>query len=437
MNDTLLTSYCRLPGPKGARRFQAASILGIFGLLLLHPAEAAAQAIAPEATARGVTVVSRTRPDYDPAGLRLPGFRLDASLDTGLGYDDNLVPGVSPSRGGGFLEEALGVAGATTWTRHAIGVNATQTTRQHFQDSDLNWNDYSAGIFGRYDIGRASSVQLRYDHIRSHLDVDNFDLQQEGSRVPVPYDTDRAQLSGTAAFNRLTLGSSVEYQVIRYEDVTVNGFRDVVSNNDYQTVLGEFTADYSFLPGRSVLALVRLQDISYERSNQRGRDSFTWEAQGGARYDVDGLWAARLLVGYRERNYEDPNVKSLTGPAFEGQLTLMPSQLTTVTLTAQRTIEESIRESSVSYTRTAARLRLDHELLRNVIASGEVRGERRQYPRGGGTVGDVIALVEARYSVNRNVAVIGSYQHTERVEAPSGIREYGRNQVLLRLRVSL
>jgi hypothetical protein len=440
MNATPLSfseSHRHLPALRRVRISPAASLGGVLGLLLLHPADGMAQAIPREATERGVTVMTRQRSDYDPAGLRLYGFRLDAALESGLGFDDNLLPGRSEKRAGGFAEENLSVSGNSTWTRHAVSVYGTQATRQHFQDSDLNWNDYTIGTSGRYDIGRASSVSLRYEHIRSHLDVDNVDVQQEGSTVPVPYDTDLIQIAGKAEFNRLRLGSSVDYRFIRYKDVVVDGVRDTVSNNDYQTVLGEFTADYSFLPGTYVLGLVRLQEISYDRSSQQGRNSFTWEAQSGVQYDFDGLWQGRFLAGYRERNYDEPGLKALSGPAFEGQLTMVPSQLTTISFAVQRSIEESIRESSVSYTRTAGRFTVDHELLRNVIVSGTARAEQRKYPRGGGTVADVIGLLEARLLLNRNIALIGSYQHTERVEAPSGTREYGRNQVGLRLRFSL
>ncbi|MFC7739385.1 outer membrane beta-barrel protein [Roseomonas sp. GCM10028921] len=422
--------------PSSHRALAATSLASTLALLLPVSAEAQTTFRA-EDTARGVTVLTRQRPEFDPLGVRLPGFRLDASVDAGVGYDDNLVPGQGEKRTGAFAQQQLAVSGATTWSRHALGVTASQATRQYFQDSGLNWLDYSAGAFGRYDIGRASSLQFRYDHIRSHYETDNFEVQQEGSRVPIPFDTDIFQVGGTAAFNRVRLGTTVDYRLQRYQDVQVRNVRDITSVNDHDILLGEFTADYAFVPGRYVLALVRLQDITYREASQSGRDSFTWEAQGGLQYDLTGLWQGRFVAGYRNRNYEQPGLKSLSGAAFEGQITYVPTQLTTFSLGLSRTIEESIRESSVSFTRTAARLTVDHELLRNVIVSGEIRAERRQYPRGVGTVSDGIALVQARWSLNRNIALIGLYQHTERLEAPNGVSEYGRNQVQLRLRFSL
>jgi hypothetical protein len=408
-----------------------------FGAMLAWPSAGFAQFIGPEATARGVTVFTRPRSDFQPLGVRLPGYQLDAAVEGGVGYDDNLLPGQGKRRAGAFLEEALSVTGASTWTRHGIDATVTQITRQYVQDSDLNWNDYAISLAGRYDIGRASWLRLRYEHIRNHLAVDDLDVQQSGSPVPVPYDTDLVQLAGSAAFNRLRLGSSVDYRWVRYQDVAASDIQGQISSNDYQAVAGEFTAEYGSDPGRTLIGLVRLQDISYDSAEMSGRDSFTWEIQGGGQYVVNGLWQARLLLGYRRRDYEEAGLKPLSGPAFEGQIILTPTQLATVTLSVRRSIEESIRQASVSYTRTTARATLDYEVLRNLIVSVGARVEEREYPSDVGTVKDAVGLLEARWLLNRNMMVVGTYQHTERISAPSGIQEYGRNQVMLRLRFAL
>ncbi len=47
------------------------------------------------ATAPGVTVLSRARPDYDNRGARLNSFMLLPRLDEGLGYDSNVFGGSS------------------------------------------------------------------------------------------------------------------------------------------------------------------------------------------------------------------------------------------------------------------------------------------------------------------------------------------------------
>ena len=58
---------------------------------------AEAQSLVPRDVERGITVGTRPRPDFDPLGVRLGGFRLDASLEAGLGWDSNLL-GTSRNR---------------------------------------------------------------------------------------------------------------------------------------------------------------------------------------------------------------------------------------------------------------------------------------------------------------------------------------------------
>ena len=61
-----------------------------------------ARACPATATAPGVTVASRARPDFDPPGVRVDSFLLHPQLEEGLGYDDNVF-GSSSGRRGSWL----------------------------------------------------------------------------------------------------------------------------------------------------------------------------------------------------------------------------------------------------------------------------------------------------------------------------------------------
>lgn len=416
---------------------RAAGVLTAGALLFTAP-EAGAQTIGPADTARGVTVLSRPRPDYDPLGVRLPGFRLDGSLDAGLGYDDNTSAAGSNKRSSSFAEEQLQLSLNSTYTRHALGLTASQTTRKYFGDDDYSWNDYDVGMYGRYDIGRASSIGLEYSHVRSHIDVTSFEVQRGTLTQPLPFDTDTVRLNGVAALNRVNLTGALDYRTYRFDEKADPTFRGgSTSANDYSRVTGEAGAAYVILPGRSLTVLTRLTDISYDQANQRGRNSFTWEVLGGARYDLTGLAWASFGIGYRQRDYNDPNLHSISGPAFEGQLTLIPSQLLTVTLGVQRTIEESIRASNAAYIRTSAWLGGDYELRRNVILSGQLRGDRLEYRDPGETITQGVALLSARLLLNRSASVTLSYQHVRSFESATSFQEFDRNVLQLRLRLAI
>jgi hypothetical protein len=291
-------------------------------------------------------------------------------------------------------------------------------------------------------------VDVRYRHYREHLDVYNFDVQSAGLIVPVPFDSDEMIVTANTRFNRLGLVATGLYRTYRFEDVDIAGGTSDTSQNSFDTLIGALGTSYAFSPGRFLTALVRLQDITYTEDRPRDplnpagviprdRDSFTWVALGGFEYDFDGVWAGRIGLGWQQRNYRGAQIRTLEGPAVEGRLSWSPSQLTTVTLNVARSIEESIRQNAVSYQRTTAGVRVDHEFLRNVILGGEVRADRREYDQPNSKATDAVFQLNGRWLINRSLSLTGSYAYNRRIEATGGAFEYDRNLVQVRLRIAL
>ncbi len=392
---------------------------------------------------RGVTVENRSRPDFDPLGVRLGAFRIDGFVEAGLGYDSNVFGRKRNIKDDIYASETANVSLGSEWSRHAVGASATIDSRQFIRQSDLSWTDWNIGGFGRYDIDSRTNVEARYRHYREHLDVFNVDVQRAGIFRPVPFDSDEVQISGTTRFNRFGLTGIGLYRTFAFEDTDFNGVRNRNSLNNFDTVIGAVAASYAFAPGRFVNTTVRLQDISYDASTSRGRDSFTWVALAGFEYDFDGVWAGRIAIGYQQRNYEDPRTKTLEGPAAEGRLSWSPSQLTTVTLNVARSIEESIRQSAgggdpaVGYLRTTAGVRVDHEFLRNIILGAELRADRREYDQPREKATDAALQLNGRWLINRSVAVTGTYTYNRRLEATGPVEVFDRNLFQVRLRIAL
>lgn len=410
------------------------------------PATAAhAQRVAPEEVQRGVTVETRPRRDFDPFGVRLGGFRLDGFLESGLGYDSNVFARNTAVVGDGYGTETGNVTLGSDWTTHALGASANVDARQYFSRSELSWTDWNIGGFGRYDVNARTNIEGRYRHYQEHLDVYNVDVQARGILQPVPYSSDEVAVTGNTRFNRFGLVGTALYRTFRFDDIDSNVLldgvptvqRQFISNQNFDTIIGAVGGSYAFVPGRFITGIVRLQDISYTNDVSRGRDSFTWVGLAGFEYDFDGVWAARIAAGYQQRNYQDPLLKTLEGPAFEGRLSWSPTQLTTVTLNAARTIEESIRLNAVSYLRTTGGVRVDHEFLRNVLLGAEVRADRREYAGELGNATDGVVQLNGRWLVNRSVSVTGTYAFNRRIESTGVFREFDRNLFQLRVRIAL
>ncbi|WP_372617784.1 outer membrane beta-barrel protein [Falsiroseomonas sp.] len=408
------------------------------------PALAAAQGVPRGEAARGVTVADRAREDFDPLGVRLDGFRVDAAAELGLGYDDNLF-GTRRNREGDFFATLGAEASARSdWTTHALGLTGRVEQRRYIDNGRQDWTDYAIGAFGRYDITPDTNVQLILNRVQEHLEVDSVDLQQGNITRPVPYTYNEAQLQGQTRFNRLGVLLLGNWRGYSFDDVDLGPATapgaprpGEISRFDFDSASAALGLSYELSPGRNVTLITRYQDITYDNTAQRARDSQTWEVLAGFTYDFDGIWAFRGAIGYRERDYEGAGLPNLSGPAFEGEVTYQPTQLTTLSAGFRRTIEESIRNDAVAYTRTRGQVRVDHEYLRNVILSAEVGANRREYEEPDEQSTDGYALLQARWLINRNLALVGSYQHTRRLDSSAGIDEYDRNLVLLRLRIAL
>ncbi|HYZ32711.1 MAG TPA: outer membrane beta-barrel protein [Crenalkalicoccus sp.] len=414
------------------------SRVGFAGLLLgaTGGLPAAAQDIVPGDVARGITVLTRPRPDFDPLGVRLGAFQLDAALESGAGYDSNVFGRSTNVVSDGFAGESANVSLNSLWSTHALGVSGQMNGRQYFSRTELDWTDWNLGGFGRYDFSPYTSMDLRYRHYREHYDVFNFDVQSAGIVRPVPFNSDEVVLSGATQLNRFGANASFTYRTYDFQNVPEISLFPT-SLNSFNTIIGVLGGSYAFAPGRYVTAQVQLQDITYTNNAQSFRNSFTYAGLVGVQYDFNGIWQGRLSIGYRRREYQGPGIKPLEGPAVEGELIWAPTLLTTVGLRVSRTIEESIRQNAVSYERLVGGITVDHEYRRNVILSGAVQVSNYNYQAPSQSATDMNIIGGGTWMINRNLALVGSYQYSQRLQATGGFNEFERHLVQFRLRLAL
>jgi hypothetical protein len=408
------------------------------------PSLAEAQAIPRGEAARGVTVANRAREDFDPLGVRLGSWRINAAADLGVGYDSNLfgTQGNRTSDGFGILGAEAGAQ--SDWSSHALGVTGRVEQRSYFNESSQDWTDYAVGIFGRYDLTPDTSVAGRVNRVQSHLDASSLDVQEAGLARPVPYTYTEVQAEAQTRLNRvgmLVLGNwrGYQFQNVDAGPPVAPGQLPPgeVSIYDFNSAIGAIGLNYEIGPGRFLNLIGRYQDITYQDSSQRPRDSKTVSALVGFTYDFDGIWGFRGAIGYLQRDYTGQGLKNLSAPTFDAAVTWQPTQLTTVTGGLLRTVEESIRANAVSYTRTAGLIRVDHEYLRNVILGAEAGFAWLEYEQPSQQATDVYGILSARWLINRNFSLVASYQYIQRVAATAGIEEYDRNLLQLRLRMAL
>lgn len=421
-------------------RAWACALLPVLAVLAGTVHRAAAQEAADETALgavpdRGATVMDRPRPEVDPAGVRFGGFRLHAAATTGVGFDDNLLGTRRGRISDGFAEFGARASLVSDWTTHELGVRAGVLNRTYFSESNFDWTDWDAGVSGRFDLATNASVTAGYTHRRQHLEPQSVDIQQAGLAQPVPYSIDEFNIGGVVTLNRVTLGLGAEYQMYRYDDVPgPGGDVSFFDNNSFVTRLD---GRYEFVEGRSITLGLRYQNLDYTDAAANDRDSNTYAVLVGFRYDFDGIWAARIAVGYARREYAGSQFKPLDSPAIDVNVTWNPTPITTVSFSASRSIQESIRSTVASYVSTYAQARVDHELYRNVVISGlaGVNGAEYQEPSERAT--DLVLGVSVNWLINRNLAMTLDYRYVNRFQHSGGLEGYDQNVAILRLRAAI
>jgi hypothetical protein len=135
------------------------------------------------------------------------------------------------------------------------------------------------------------------------------------------------------------------------------------------------------------------------------RDAETVEVLAGIRSDITPLLRGRAGLGYLYANFRDPTIKSRGALALNVRLDYLLSQLTTITLSARRGLQNVASATAPAALLTEARLGVDHELLRNLILSASAGYQHADYISSDGAVRRFTTDGGARYLVNRRMRV--------------------------------
>ena len=117
---------------------------------------------------RGVGVLDRLRPAYDPDGVRLGAFEIKTGVKVSETYTDNVFASETNKKSDIITSVAPDITVTSTWSRHQLRLRGSLDTRFHAQESDENATDWALGADGRIDITRNTTLALDAGYRREH-----------------------------------------------------------------------------------------------------------------------------------------------------------------------------------------------------------------------------------------------------------------------------
>ncbi len=377
--------------PSSSRAFARAVINGAAACAILSPTLAAAQESADQDVSPNVNVAERFARNVQAIGIKTGGFTLFPSLSYAQFYDDNIF-GVETGATDDFIGEIRGgLTLRSNWSRHQLELLSGAQRLQYFDNSDESTSDYNFGGRGYLDI--ASRARLRFNGgWRRATESRRVTQTAIGGANPVRFDETNAGLSLDVNQTRLREQLGVTYQKDDFDDVALLGGPGVFDQDfrDREVYAAFFRQSVRIRPTVAAFAEIRGEKQEYGAAQSlfdpavgapRGvfLDSKGLTGFVGLALDINKVARGEIGVGYQKRNYDDPIFEDVSGFSVNSELEYFVSDLTTITVNATRSIQDSAVPGFAGFYANEAGLTIQHELLRPLLLTARATFRRDDF----------------------------------------------------------
>jgi hypothetical protein len=355
---------------------------------------------------RNTSVLERSRPEYATPGIPAGGFTLRPQVSVNVNATDNVYSVPTDKTGDVFFTISPEVRAASNWSRHRLSVEVGGEFRRFASETLKNENGWYGRLAGRVELGIDTTIDATarteklYETRFSTASSNNI-------QSSVPYRVTEGRVLVQNSRGRFRLAASADYATYDFQPVSVfDGTVISQDNRDRDIVTGAGLAEYAVSPDTALFAQLTYEKVDYGQDLSVGvanRDSNTVRALAGASLDVTALIRGRIGAGYTVRSYDSSLYTDVKGLSLEAQLEYFPSELTTVGLFVRRRADDAATQGLSGYLGTTSTLRIDHELLRNLILTLRGDYEQGNYRGSDGSITVYRANASARYLFSPNV----------------------------------
>lgn len=364
-------------------------------------------------------VMERARPDYDPKGLPLGGFRLYPTLDLGVAGDTNIYRTDAGTMGDAYFTIAPNLDLRSDWNNNLVEVTAAVSHYRYADHDSESHTDWNVGGHGRLDILRGTSVDGEVDYVSTHEPRYSPD-EPNLAASPTHYSNVHAEGTFTHDAGQLAFSFGGTLDRLNYDatpliggGILPNNDRDELKYSLHGRISLEVSEGYSFFVRGTYNN--RAFDLQTDR-NGYNRGSHGYSLDGGADFRLTDLLKGEAYAGYIEQDFHAP-LPNVSGIDFGAKLTWYPDALYTVHLSAERRFTDTtILGASLSDDRVV-NLGVDYELLRNLILQGGVSYASSRFV--GALRNDTVwgASLQGQYLINENMRAVLGYDFSNRASS--------------------
>jgi len=403
-------------------RYGRALLLGAFCLAVAHKVRGQDLFDRSE----NISVRDRPRPEYEALGIPIGTFELLPKLTLGAAYNDNILVTESNHLSDSIFAIRPHLDIQSDWTVNKLDFTSGATFSRYTRHSDQDSDQYDFAATGELDVNRDSTLTAQGAYARVLIPRG---ADEVFSVTPLLYDEASARADLVTEFGHFKLTASGVFEHFYYEDGRSSTNKPIdESFQDRDTTTATVRLDYAVEPQLALFVEEKFSSSAYNRARARNQ-SFA-DTLVGPNFEISRLMTAELGVGYLTTSFSDPRAKPVGTFHARAKMLYYPTQLITLTLTADRGVVDSGLPDTPAYVSTTADLQADYELLRNLIITAKAGGiwdnylvidRRDRYWSG---------ELSATYLANRGVGVVLSFNHLTRTSADtSGSRSLTDNQL--------
>ncbi|MCA3717250.1 MAG: outer membrane beta-barrel protein [Brevundimonas sp.] len=386
---------------------------------------------------RGIGVRERSRPEYEALGVPVGTFTAFPSIQFDAESNDNIFATATRAQDDWITRIKPEVSLESGWSRHALALFARANIARYQDFDEENFEDWGVGANGRLDFTRSTNLALgvNYDSLTEPRTSSNAPAS---TREPISYDSTAAYAAGMTVRGRTKLSARADIRTFDYEDGRTLGGVVIDQDNRDRTVTSlTGRGDYAVSPATALFVQATANTRDYDTATSLllpARDSDGYELLAGANFELGAVARGEIAAGFISQEFDAAVYDKIDGFGARGQLEWFPTQLTTVSATASRTIEDSGIAGAGGYLSTSVGARIDHELMRNVLLNADISLSSDKYEGLDRTDDRFQYSVGGTYLLNRNIGLSVAASHFEQTSdgAAAGV-DFDVNRLTLTL----
>lgn len=376
-------------------------------------------------------VVQRLRPGYDPVGVPLGGFRAYPRIDVRLGYDTNVLQlPVAESDETLAIRPSLSIR--SDWERHSLSLDTAASIERFAQHGSENLENYDAALNGTLDFGRGGHL-----HALGRVGRNNEDRGSIGDLFPGgrPVRYDRTQLAGGVEEHLPGMFVALDgdfaryrYDAVRYQGVT---FAQDYRDRNETRVTGQVA--FRIAPRMALFTEVSANDAAYRDKTAGNFSSHGASILAGLTFQIPALLSGELGIGYVRQKYAELPLGPVYGLTYDLAVLWNATPLLTATAEAHRSIQQTPYVQAPSIIETRFGLKLDYELLRNILINAQGALTLDRFGAGVPVDRRTNASLGVRYLIDRTFSADLTLEMRKQKARSSFIRPYDGAAVRLGL----